>query len=71
MTEQTPNTPRIFKIGSTIIAEDASTTDLTPEQMRDVLRYQFPEVVHATIRTWTDDTGTQVIEYAPKPGRKG
>lgn len=62
---------RIFKTGSTIITEDESTAGLSPEEVRDILRYRFPEVAHATIRERTGDDGTLILEFLPKPGRKG
>jgi len=70
MTEQ--STPkRIFKIGSTIIAEDASTTGKSPEEIREILKYQFPEAANATINLSTNDDGQQIVSYLVKPGRKG
>ncbi|MCB9460172.1 MAG: hypothetical protein H6670_11030 [Anaerolineaceae bacterium] len=72
MTEQANDTqPRIFKTGSTTITEDESTSGLTAEQVRDVLKYQFPEVANATINTRTTEDGQEIIEFLPKPGRKG
>ncbi|MCA9886152.1 MAG: hypothetical protein KC708_24435 [Anaerolineae bacterium] len=72
MTERTNDTqPRIFKTGSTTITEDESTSGLTAEQVRDVLKYQFPEVANATINTRTTHDGQEIIEFLPKPGRKG
>ena len=66
-----PTPPRIFKTGSTTITEDESTSGLTPEQVRDVLKYQFPEVANATINSRSTEDGQQIIEFLPKPGRKG
>lgn len=68
-TQATP--PRIFKTGSTTIVEDESTSGLTAEQVRDVLKFQFPEVASATINSRTTEDGQQIIEFLPKPGRKG
>jgi hypothetical protein len=62
---------RIFKTGSTIIAEDASTAGKSPEEIRDILKYQFPEVANATISLSTNEDGQQIVSYLPKPGRKG
>lgn len=62
---------RIFKTGSTIIAEDTSTAGLSPEAVRDILKYQFPEVANATINLRTTEDGQQIIEFLAKPGRKG
>ncbi|MEQ8673779.1 MAG: hypothetical protein RLP44_29890 [Aggregatilineales bacterium] len=72
MTEQTNNThPRIFKIGTTTIMEDDSLTGKTLDEIKDVLKQTYPEVTHATVRERTLDDGTSVIDFLPKPGRKG
>ena len=62
---------RLFKTGSTIIAEDASTAGLSPEEVREILKYQFPEVANATINLSTNEDDQQIISYLVKPGRKG
>jgi hypothetical protein len=69
--EQDNQQPRLFKTGSTIIAEDATTVGLSPEEVREILKYQFPEVANATINLRTNDDGQQIVSYLPKPGRKG
>ncbi len=57
------------KIGSKKIAlDEAIGTD--PEAIRAHLRYTYPEVAEATIRRRTEEEHT-VIEFLPKPGRKG
>jgi hypothetical protein len=68
-----PNTfiPRTFVIGANRIVEDESTTALSAEQMRTLLRSNYPEVANATIRERTDDNGNRVVEFLPQPGRKG
>ena len=48
---------RIFKTGSTIIAENETTANLSPEEVRDILKYQYPEVANATINTRINDDG--------------
>ena len=64
MTQQTNDTqPRIFRTGSTIITEDASTAGKSPEEIREILKYQFPEVANATINLSTNDDGQQIVSY--------
>lgn len=76
MTDQPNPTPtetplkRVFKIGTNRIAEDAATAKLTNEQIRNLLKGQYPEVANATIRE-TVSGDTRMIEYLPQPGRKG
>lgn len=62
--------PRIFKIGSTRIAEDVSMALLSNEQVREVLKRTYPEIAHATIRE-REDNSHRVVEFLPQPGRKG
>jgi hypothetical protein len=69
--EQDNQQPRLFKTGSTIIAEDSTTAGKSPEEIREILKYQFPEVANATINLRTNDDGQKIIDYLPKPGRKG
>lgn len=61
---------RVFKIGNNRIAEDAATAKLTNEQVRNLLKGQYPEVANATIRETTSGD-TRIVEYLPQPGRKG
>lgn len=70
--QNTPTAPvkRIFKIGNNRIAEDAATAKLTSEQIRQLLRTQYPEIANATIRE-TVNGDTTIVEYLPQPGRKG
>jgi hypothetical protein len=70
MTEMIPKS-RVFKIGATRIVEDASTSGLSAEAVRERLKVNFPEVTHATLRETTLDDGTQVLEWLPAAGRKG
>ena len=72
MTDQNPTQPsRVFKIGATRIIADASMLTLEPEQIRNLLKINYPEVTHATLREATLDDGTQVWEWIPAAGRKG
>ena len=70
--ETAPDTrlQRVFKIGSTLIVEDESQVDLSNEQVRDALAFQYPEVANATIST-SEQNGQQIVSYMAKPGRKG
>lgn len=72
MTDQNPTQPsRVFKIGATRIVADASMAALDPEQTRNLLKINYPEVTHATLRETTLEDGTQVWEWIPAAGRKG
>jgi len=72
VTPQTDAAPlkRVFKIGTNRIIEDAATTKLSNEQVRHLLKAQYPEVANATIRE-TVSGDARIIEYLPVPGRKG
>lgn len=61
---------RVFKVGTNRIVEDGATAKLTNEQVRNLLKGQYPEVANATIRE-TVSGDTRLIEYLPQPGRKG
>jgi PRTRC genetic system protein C len=61
---------RLFKIGTARIAEDAATAQLSNEQVRTLLKSQYPEIANATIRE-TVSGETRLIEYIQQPGRKG
>ena len=69
--QQDNQQPRLFKTGSTIIAEDSTMTGKSPEEIREILKYQFPEVANATINLSMNDDGQQIVSYLVKPGRKG
>ena len=70
MPETTETKPRVFKIGTNRIVEGAETAQLNNEQVRVLLKTQYPEVANATIRE-TESDGVRVIEFLPQPGRKG
>jgi PRTRC genetic system protein C len=61
---------RLFKIGNNRIAEDAATAKLSNEQVRVLLKSQYPEIANATIRE-TVSGETRLVEYIQQPGRKG
>ena len=61
---------RIFKIGTTKIAEDESMAGLSLDEIREQLKLAYPEVAEATVRERTEGE-TTFIEFLPRPGRKG
>jgi hypothetical protein len=72
MTDQNPTQPtRVIKIGATKIIADATMSQLSPEQLRETLKINYPEIAHATLRETTLEDGTVCIEWIPVPGRKG
>jgi PRTRC genetic system protein C len=64
-------TIRIFKSGATRIVEDPSMSELSNEQVRDLLKTTYPEIANATIRESQLEDGTRLVEFLPVPGRKG
>ena len=70
MTEQsTPN--RIFKIGTTTIAQDDSLAGKSLDEIKTILQRTYPEVAHATVREVTLEDGTVAVHYIPQAGKKG
>ena len=61
---------KVFKIGTVTVVADGSLANLTNDAARDLLKTQYPEVAHATIRERHED-GMHIVEFLPKPGRKG
>ncbi len=68
--EPTPKA-RIFKIGATRIVADASTAQLSQEEVRAFLKPTYPEVANAAIRETNVDENTLLLEFLAQPGRKG
>ena len=66
---ETPK-PRIFKIGSDTIVEDASMAGLSVADVQKRLAFQYPEAANATTRTGKNAAGQEVIEFLPQAGRK-
>ncbi len=62
--------PRIFKIGSDTIVEDASMAGLSVADVQKRLAFQYPEAANATTRTGKNAAGQEVIEFLPQAGRK-
>lgn len=71
MTDTTPIPNRIFKVGTATIVADETTANLDAEGVRAALRPSYPEVANATATERTLEDGTPVVEFSPKPGRKG
>jgi len=69
-TQTTAPLKRVFKIGTNRIVEDTATAALTNEQIRNLLKSQYPEVANATIRE-TVNGDSRIVEFLPQPGRKG
>ena len=66
---ETPK-PRIFRIGSDTIVEDASMAGLSVADVQKRLAFQYPEAANATTRTGRNAAGQEVIEFLPQAGRK-
>ncbi len=69
MTDQQP-AQRIFKIGTIRIVADDTMRELSRDAVRQMLQKTYPQVAHATIRETTTGN-TTLVEFVPKPGRKG
>ena len=66
------NTPaRIFKTGTTIIAEDETLRSLSDDDVKALLQRTYPEIAHATVRETVQEDGTRVLTYLPQVGKKG
>ncbi len=63
---------RIFKIGTTRIAEDPSMAGLSLDEIRERLKPMYPEVAEAAVREKEDaESGVTFVEFLARPGRKG
>ena len=69
-TAEATKMPRIFKIGSDTIVEDASMAGLSVADVQKRLAFQYPEAANATTRTGRNAAGQEVIEFLPQAGRK-
>jgi hypothetical protein len=58
------------KIGTQKIVLPADKTAASIEEIRELLKFSHPEVKDATAREGTEGEH-RVIEFLPKPGRKG
>ena len=85
MDDKSQNTPdaaqavtpkRLFKTGATVIEIDDAMAHMDNEAIRNVLKLQYPELAHATLREvpqepLEDGTAVLLVEALAKPGRKG
>ena len=75
--EEAADTPQIqptslrIKIGSTVITADASMAAMTTDELKNALKFQYPEVEHAAVRETTDEAGVRMVQWLPAAGRKG
>ncbi len=60
----------IIKIGTTQFTADSSLENLSHDELRTHLRSMYPEVIDAIPRE-TQQDGHTLLEYLPRPGRKG
>ncbi|MBZ0304425.1 MAG: hypothetical protein K8I82_00015 [Anaerolineae bacterium] len=66
------NRQRVFKIGGTRIVEDATMNGKSTAEIQKMLAPLYPQIENATVRERTDEeSGMTVIEWIPRPGRKG
>lgn len=60
---------RLFKIGAARSVETEAMSNLSDDEVRDLLNTGIPEVANAAVRE-RDENGLRV-EFLPQPGRKG
>lgn len=70
-TVQTEAPRRIFKTGSSLIAESPEMRSLSNEDIRALLKHSYPEVANAIIRETPQTDGSLLVEFLAQPGRKG
>ena len=70
-TVQTETPRRIFKTGSSLIAESPEMRPLSNEEIRALLKHSYPEVANAIIRETPQTDGSLLVEFLAQPGRKG
>lgn len=63
-------TSRVVKIGTTKVPVAPSMLNLSIDELRNNLKAQYPEVAEAQYKAVVQD-GVQLIEFLPRPGRKG
>jgi hypothetical protein len=67
----TPQT-RVFVIGGVRLTEDASMVGKSTADIQKMLTPLYPQVENATVRERTNEAnGMTVVEFIPRPGRKG
>jgi hypothetical protein len=70
-TVQTEAPRRLFKTGSSLIAESPEMRSLSNEEIRALLKHSYPEVAHAIIRETPQTDSSLLVEFLAQPGRKG
>lgn len=71
MTQEINSKTRIFKTGSSLIAEAPEMRSLSNEEVRALLKHSYPEVANASFRETPQADGSLLVEFLPQPGRKG
>lgn len=71
MTTPTNSGPRVFKIGTSKIVETEAMRSFSNEQIRQMLKGEYPEVANATISERVGPDGARWVEFLPQPGKKG
>lgn len=71
MSQEENSQARIFKTGSSLIAESPEMRELNNEAIRGLLKHSYPEVANAVIRETPQTDGSLLVEFLPQPGRKG
>lgn len=62
--------PRHIKIGATQFVEDASTRQMSVEELRQALKPAFPELAYASVHEH-EEAGVCYVSFEARPGRKG
>lgn len=63
---------RVVVIGGVRLTEDASMVGKSIAEIQKMLTPLYPQVENATVRERTDEASSMtIIEWIPKPGRKG
>ena len=66
------NPTRVFVIGGVRLMEEASMSGKTNADIQQMLKPLYPQVENATLRERFDEaSGLTVVEFIPRPGRKG
>lgn len=62
---------RVFKIGSTQIEDSDSTRGKSIDEAKAILKLAYPEIANSSHTAKQTEDGTLLVEFLPKPGRKG
>lgn len=70
--QQEVSCTRVFQIGGVRLVEEASMKGKTNAEIQQMLKPLYPQVENATLRERFDEaSGLTLIEFIPRPGRKG